>query len=399
MVRTSIVFLRLFSFSLLHLWLKGVVAFDFHKVNTIPRFDATQSIICSGDGLTLLRSTNNLQQRDIWYEFSSGTYPSAFNVRMPQHIRYPLLSMETFPNDGAVNCTKIHSSSQEASFLASIVLHDIQLNSQAIDLQGWSFQPIQWKHQQSFEVSIAETTSENRLLSISMLHSTLSVANEDLLLVPNNSLWLIQVYNNQQSHLEQVELRLFLLSCAEQFLWYDLTNYNFPYVSIRNNYRTFEEARTSNHPHPYISWYPFLWIDGYKSQNLNWNYSEPTFEERQQVDLWNLGDEYNVGILKLSVDVSRLEWKQFTVGLSIGYATVPPFVDKWTRRMEEILVASVTTTIAILVFICYCRFQRREESQGASMSAPKFQPHHRCLPISEESIPLLYKNSYFDAKD
>jgi hypothetical protein len=255
--------------------------------------------------LTLLRSTNNLQQRDIWYEFSSGTYPSAFNVRMPQHIRYPLLSMETFPNDGAVNCTKIHSSSQEASFLASIVLHDIQLNSQAIDLQGWSFQPIQWKHQQSFEVSIAETTSENRLLSISMLHSTLSVANEDLLLVPNNSLWLIQVYNNQQSHLEQVELRLFLLSCAEQFLWYDLTNYDFPYVSIRNNYRTFEEARTSNHPHPYISWYPFLWIDGYKSQNLNWNYSEPTFEERQQVDLWNLGDEYNVGILKLSVDVSR----------------------------------------------------------------------------------------------
>jgi hypothetical protein len=172
-------------------------------------------------------------------------------------------------------------------------------------LQGWSFQPIQWKHQQSFEVSIADTTSENRLLSISMLHSTLSVANEDLLLVPNNSLWLIQVYNNQQSHLEQVELRLFLLSCAEQFLWYDLTIYNFPYVSIRNNYRTFEEARTSNHPHPYISWYPFLWIDGYKSQNLNWNYSEPTFEERQQVDLWNLGDEYNVGILKLSVDVSR----------------------------------------------------------------------------------------------
>jgi len=130
MVRTSIVFLCLFSFSLLHIWLNGVVAFDFHKVNTIPRFDATQSIICSGDGLTLLRSTNNLQQRDIWYEFSSGTYPSAFNVRMPQHIRYPLLSMETFPNDGAVNCTKIHSSSQEASFLASIVLHDIQLNSQ-----------------------------------------------------------------------------------------------------------------------------------------------------------------------------------------------------------------------------------------------------------------------------
>lgn len=174
------------------------------------------------------------------------------------------------------------------------------------DLQGWSFQPILWKHQQPFDISIAETTSENRMLSLSLLHSTTSVANDDWLLVPNSSVWLIQVHNKEQKPVfSQLDLKFFLFGCADLFLLDDLSNYDFPYVSIRNHYHSVEEERTSTHPHPYVAWYPFVWIDGMKSHKLKWNYSDASLEEKRQLDSWNLGEEYTVGVLTLSVDLAR----------------------------------------------------------------------------------------------
>ncbi|EME29525.1 hypothetical protein Gasu_31620 isoform 2 [Galdieria sulphuraria] len=380
---------------ILYSCLKTVASFEFHQVNTIPRFETTESFSCSGDSLTLLRSTNHVQQRDIWYELSLGTYPIALDLWLPQHVRYPLLSVETVPNNDTLDCTRIHTVTPDAIFLAGAVLHDIQWNNKVDDLQGWSFQSIQWNHQQPFDISIAETVSENHMLSFTLLHATASVASNDILLVPNSSLWLVQVYNKQPNSVDQVCLKFFVFGCAEQFLWDDPTTYDFPYVSMRNNYHSFEEARTSSHPHPYIAWYPFLWMDDVKTHKLRWNYSEPSPEESQQIDSWKLGDEYTVGVLTFSIDVSRIEWKRLSFGLSIGYATVPPFVDRWTRKVGELLIASLATAMAILLFLYYCHFERRKYTEDAVWSAEKLHSHHSCLPISEETVPLLYRNNTF----
>ncbi|GJQ13979.1 hypothetical protein GpartN1_g5770.t1 [Galdieria partita] len=389
------IFKRLSSLWILFYCLKTVASIEFHQVNTVPRFNVTESFSCPGDGFTLLRSTSHVQQRDIWYELSLGTYPSALDLWLPQHVRYPLLSVETVPNNDTLDCTKIHSVASEAQFLASAVLHDIIWDGQIDDIQGWSFQSIQWNHQQPFDISIAETVSENGKLSLNLLHATASVASNELLLVPNSSLWLINVFNKEQKPVEEVCLKFFLFGCAEQFLWDDQSTYDFSYVSIRNNYHSFEEARTSSHPHPYIAWYPFLWIDELKTRKLKWNYSEPSLEERQQIESWKLGDEYTVSVLTFSLDVSRMEWKRLSVGLSIGYATVPPFVVRWRRKVGEFVIASLATAMAILLFLYYCHFQRGKDAEEAIWSTEKLHPHHSCLSTSEETIPLLYRNNTF----
>ncbi|GJD09461.1 hypothetical protein Gasu2_37130 [Galdieria sulphuraria] len=316
---------------ILYSCLKTVASFEFHQVNTIPRFETTESFSCAGDSLTLLRSTNHVQQRDIWYELSLGTYPSAWIC-------------------GYHNT--IHTVTPDAIFLAGAVLHDIQWNNKVDDLQGWSFQSIQWNHQQPFDISIAETVSENHMLSFTLFTCH-------------------RVYNKQPNSVDQVCLKFFVFGCAEQFLWDDPTTYDFPYVSMRNNYHSFEEARTSSHPHPYIA----------------------CPEESQQIDSWKLGDEYTVGVLTFSIDVSRIEWKRLSFGLSIGYATVPPFVDRWTRKF--ILSKRLADLKDTELVLYYCHFERRKYTEDAVWSAEKLHSHHSCLPISEETVPLLYRNNTF----
>lgn len=90
---------------------------------------------------TLLRCSNQLQQKSIWYEFALGTYPSELDLWLPQHVRYPLVAVETVPNQEPLDCASIPSLQQDVQFLASVILHDIQWDSQGRIKYFTSFHP------------------------------------------------------------------------------------------------------------------------------------------------------------------------------------------------------------------------------------------------------------------